>query len=214
MQKFKSTSLPSINQNFTKPIVLTEILMSSAISKNLLLLSISADRWKKILILWNNFVIKITASPWRCSIERVGGEAGRGAGSCVVGTWSKLQCRRTTFDLSGSCSVAPNQDNNLGWTHCATEQTIWKVVREKLNDSTVITTAHRLDTIKDCVVILVMKNGEIDEIDSFESLVNDMLWYLIFSSKSGYTTIFFFFLIEFPSRVFLCFKVFFANLFH
>lgn len=48
-------------------------------------------------------------------------------------------------------------------------------MREKLNDSTVITIAHRLDTIKDCVVILVMKNGEIDEIDSFESLVNDML---------------------------------------
>ena len=55
------------------------------------------------------------------------------------------------------------------------EQTIWKVVKEKLKDSTVITIAHRLNTITDCEVILIMKNGEIDEIDSFEPLINDML---------------------------------------
>ena len=81
-------------------------------------LSFSADRWKKILILWNNFVTKIMASPWRCSIERVGGKAGRGTGSWIVGTRSKLQCRRATVDLSDSCSVAPKRDNNLGWTYC------------------------------------------------------------------------------------------------
>ena len=50
-----------------------------------------------------------------------------------------------------------------------------KVVKEKLKDSTVITIAHRLNTITDCEVILIMKNGEIDEIDSFEPLINDML---------------------------------------
>ena len=44
-----------------------------------------------------------------------------------------------------------------------TEQTIWNAVREKLRDSTVITIAHRLNTIKDCDEIVVLKNGKIDK---------------------------------------------------
>ena len=51
-----------------------------------------------------------------------------------------------------------------------TEQTVWNVVREKLRDSTVITKAHRLNTIKDCDMILILKNGEVDEFDSFDTL--------------------------------------------
>ena len=53
-----------------------------------------------------------------------------------------------------------------------TEQTIWNVVHEKLQDSTVITIAHRLNTIRDCDKILVLKNGEVDEFDSFDILAN------------------------------------------
>ena len=53
-----------------------------------------------------------------------------------------------------------------------TEQTIWHVVHEKLKDSTVITIAHRLSTVKDCDMILVMKDGEVDDFDKFDTLVN------------------------------------------
>ncbi|KAL9956612.1 hypothetical protein ACROYT_G038113 [Oculina patagonica] len=53
-----------------------------------------------------------------------------------------------------------------------TEQTIWNVVREKLGDSTVITIAHRLNAIKDCDMILALKNGEVAEFDKFDSLGN------------------------------------------
>lgn len=56
-----------------------------------------------------------------------------------------------------------------------TEQTIWRVVREKLKDSTVVTIAHRLNTIKDCDMILVMKNGEMAEFNKFDSIVNELV---------------------------------------
>jgi len=53
-----------------------------------------------------------------------------------------------------------------------TEQTIWNVVREKLRDSTVITIAHRLNTIRDCDMIVVLKRGEVVEFGKFDSLVD------------------------------------------
>ena len=52
-----------------------------------------------------------------------------------------------------------------------TEETIWKVVREKLRNSTVITIAHRLNTIRDCDMILVLQNGAIVEFDTFDALM-------------------------------------------
>ena len=53
-----------------------------------------------------------------------------------------------------------------------TEQTIWNVVREKLKDSTVITIAHRLNTIRDCDMIVVLPNGQVEEFGSFDTLMN------------------------------------------
>ncbi|CAH3144489.1 unnamed protein product [Pocillopora meandrina] len=53
-----------------------------------------------------------------------------------------------------------------------TEKTILGVVREKLRDSTVITIAHRLNTIKDCDKILLLKRGTVAEFDKFDTLVN------------------------------------------
>ena len=50
-----------------------------------------------------------------------------------------------------------------------TEQTIWNVVRKKLRDCTVITIAHRLNTIKDCDKILFLKSGEAEEFDGVDT---------------------------------------------
>ncbi|XP_029201776.2 ATP-binding cassette sub-family C member 4-like isoform X2 [Acropora millepora] len=45
-----------------------------------------------------------------------------------------------------------------------TEKTIWSTVREKLNNSTVIIIAHRLNTVKDCDVIMVLREGQVAEL--------------------------------------------------
>ena len=53
-----------------------------------------------------------------------------------------------------------------------TEKTIWTTVHEKLKNSTVITIAHRLNTIKDCDLILVLREGQVAELDTFNALMS------------------------------------------
>ena len=45
-------------------------------------------------------------------------------------------------------------------------------MREKLRNSTVIIIAHRLNTVKDCDEILVMKEGQVAEMDSLDVLLS------------------------------------------
>ena len=52
-----------------------------------------------------------------------------------------------------------------------TETTVWNTVNTKLKNCTVITIAHRLDTIKNCDMILVMRDGRVAEFGTFDSLV-------------------------------------------
>ena len=52
-----------------------------------------------------------------------------------------------------------------------TEKIIWTTVHEKLKNSTVITIAHRLNTVKDCDVILVLREGQMAELDTIEALM-------------------------------------------
>ena len=53
-----------------------------------------------------------------------------------------------------------------------TERTIWSTVHDKMKNSTIITIAHRLNTVKDCDIILVLREGQVAELDSFEALIS------------------------------------------
>ena len=62
-------------------------------------------------------------------------------------------------------------DEPTAYVDPGTEKTIWTTVHEKLKDSTVITIAHRLNTVKDCDVILLLKEGHIASLGSFDTLL-------------------------------------------
>ena len=67
-----------------------------------------------------------------------------------------------------------------------TEKTIWSTVREKLNNSTVIIIAHRLNTVKDCDVIMVLKEGQLAELGTIDSLLarKEGIFYEMASSQN------------------------------
>ena len=52
-----------------------------------------------------------------------------------------------------------------------TERIIWNIVHEKLKQSTVITIAHRLNTVRHCDLILVLKEGQVAELGTYDALL-------------------------------------------
>lgn len=66
------------------------------------------------------------------------------------------------------------------------KKTIWSTVREKLNNSTVIIIAHRLNTVKDCDVTMVLREGQVAELGTSDSLLarKEGIFYKMASSKN------------------------------
>ncbi|XP_076895610.1 ABC transporter C family member 10-like [Bidens hawaiensis] len=54
-----------------------------------------------------------------------------------------------------------------------TDTIIQKTIREEFKDCTVITVAHRIPTVVDCTMVLVMKDGKVMEYDKPMKLMND-----------------------------------------
>ncbi|KAK2574259.1 ATP-binding cassette sub-family C member 4 [Acropora cervicornis] len=67
-----------------------------------------------------------------------------------------------------------------------TEKTIWSTVREKLKNSTVIIIAHRLNTVKDCDIIMVLREGQVAELGTIDSLLarKEGIFYQMASSQN------------------------------
>jgi len=68
-----------------------------------------------------------------------------------------------------------------------TEQIIWSTLHKELKNSTVITIAHRLNTIRDSDMIIVVKDGEIAELGTFDDLlgrVGGVLYQMAASKQS------------------------------
>ena len=67
-----------------------------------------------------------------------------------------------------------------------TEEIIQKTINELLNESTIITIAHRIKTIINYDRILVLDNGEIKEFDKPNKLLenNKSLFYQLYNKSS------------------------------
>ena len=54
-----------------------------------------------------------------------------------------------------------------------TDRLIQEVIRDKFKDSTVLTIAHRLDTIMDYDKVLVLEGGRVKEFDKPDALIRN-----------------------------------------
>jgi ATP-binding cassette subfamily C (CFTR/MRP) protein 1 len=67
-----------------------------------------------------------------------------------------------------------------------TEETIQKAIHSFFSDTTIITIAHRIKTILNYDRILVLKNGEIEEFDTPNKLIENKnsLFFELYSKSS------------------------------
>ena len=141
----------------------TPVLFSGSVRKNLDLMEQfkDADLWRALEDVQLKDFVKILEGQLDYELLEQGANVSVGERQLICLARVLLQKNKIVILDEPTAHVDPD-----------TEQTIWKVVREKLRESTVITIAHRLNTIRDCDKILVLKNGEVDEFDSFSTLVN------------------------------------------
>lgn len=90
-----------------------------------------------------------------------------GGGNLSVGERQLLCLARTLLQRSKIVIL----DEPTAHVDPNTERTIWNTVHDKLKNSTVIIIAHRLNTIMDCDLILVLRNGNVAELDTLSTLL-------------------------------------------
>ena len=94
-------------------------------------------------------------------------EVSEGGGNFSVGERQLLCLARVLLEQNKVLIL----DEPTAHVDPSTEQTIQTTVRDQLRECTVITVAHRLNTIRDCDKILVMEGGTAVEFDSYEELM-------------------------------------------
>ncbi|XP_071175209.1 multidrug resistance-associated protein 1-like isoform X4 [Mytilus edulis] len=101
--------------------------------------------------------------------ERLSHECGEGGGSLSVGQ-RQLICLARTLLRKTKILVL---DEATAAVDMETDELIQKTIREEFKDCTILTIAHRLNTILDYDKVMVLDQGLIKEYDSPDSLLKD-----------------------------------------
>ena len=94
-------------------------------------------------------------------------QVGEGGGNFSVGERQLLCLARVLLQRNKILVL----DEPTAHVDPATEGTLQSTVRDQLKECTVITVAHRLNSIRDCDKILVLEDGEAVEFGSYEELI-------------------------------------------
>ncbi|GBO99351.1 Multidrug resistance-associated protein 1 [Eumeta japonica] len=140
------------------------VLFSGSLRINLDPFEVKSDEeiWKALELAHLKTFVKSLASSLNHEIAEGGGNLSVGQRQLVC--LARALLRKTKVLVLDEATAAVDLE---------TDDLIQKTIRSEFKDCTVLTIAHRLNTIMDCDKVIVLDKGEISEFDSPANLLNN-----------------------------------------